>query len=329
MENKLHRAICHFCAHCQNPTGPNCSHWSRLDSTWSVQCKSCTKQHLNDDTKQTGNSVLQRHTDQILIYCLFQLWNRRCCRKYSSGSSVVQIENSALCQSGSDLDTNSSNWSGSDSKQNGICGVESGSDSTPGSQFRVRFKTSGSIWALCCLQYTGPLKFQKFHSTSPVSLKLWHCDPGLVRVRKFFTLKMIKFWNLEAVKFATRLSRTNKTSVNLMNFSLFPVIHWARFFEAVILCFRFGDLYEWNKVTTCVHNILSGRRRIEHYGEITIRNTKSIACLCKLTFVKVQLISKQESVVICDDNCCVWMRLNTQQWLTSHLSQYCCSLGVM
>ncbi|XP_054643533.1 oxysterol-binding protein-related protein 6 isoform X3 [Dunckerocampus dactyliophorus] len=49
---------------------------------------------------------------------------------------------------------------------------------------------------------------------------------------------------------------------------------------------RFGDHYEWNKVTTCVHNILSGRRWIEHYGEITIRNTRSSACLCKLTFVK-------------------------------------------
>ncbi|XP_032422855.1 oxysterol-binding protein-related protein 6 isoform X4 [Xiphophorus hellerii] len=49
---------------------------------------------------------------------------------------------------------------------------------------------------------------------------------------------------------------------------------------------RFGDHYEWNKVTTCVHNILSGRRWIEHYGEITIRNTKSSTCLCKLTFVK-------------------------------------------
>ncbi|XP_028969325.2 oxysterol-binding protein-related protein 6 isoform X1 [Esox lucius] len=48
----------------------------------------------------------------------------------------------------------------------------------------------------------------------------------------------------------------------------------------------FGDHYEWNKVTTCVHNILSGRRWIEHYGEITIRNTKSSACICKLTFVK-------------------------------------------
>lgn len=50
---------------------------------------------------------------------------------------------------------------------------------------------------------------------------------------------------------------------------------------------RYGDCYVWNKVTTCIHNILSGRRWIEHYGEITIRNTKSSVCICKLTFIKV------------------------------------------
>ncbi|XP_043433104.1 oxysterol-binding protein-related protein 6 isoform X16 [Leopardus geoffroyi] len=50
---------------------------------------------------------------------------------------------------------------------------------------------------------------------------------------------------------------------------------------------RYGDCYVWNKVTTCIHNILSGRRWIEHYGEVTIRNTKSSVCICKLTFVKV------------------------------------------
>lgn len=49
---------------------------------------------------------------------------------------------------------------------------------------------------------------------------------------------------------------------------------------------KYGDLYEWNKVTTCVHNILSGRRWVEHYGEITIRNSRSATCVCKLTFVK-------------------------------------------
>ncbi|KAG5213692.1 hypothetical protein JEQ12_009478 [Ovis aries] len=50
---------------------------------------------------------------------------------------------------------------------------------------------------------------------------------------------------------------------------------------------KYGDCYVWNKVTTCIHNILSGRRWIEHYGEVTVRNAKSSVCICKLTFVKV------------------------------------------
>lgn len=49
-----------------------------------------------------------------------------------------------------------------------------------------------------------------------------------------------------------------------------------------------GDHYEWNKVTSCVHNILSGQRWIEHYGEISIRNTNSDVCQCKITFVKAK-----------------------------------------
>ncbi|XP_060937284.1 oxysterol-binding protein-related protein 3 isoform X4 [Limanda limanda] len=51
---------------------------------------------------------------------------------------------------------------------------------------------------------------------------------------------------------------------------------------------EFGDHYEWNKVTSCIHNILSGQRWIEHYGEITIRNTSSDICQCKITFVKAK-----------------------------------------
>lgn len=50
---------------------------------------------------------------------------------------------------------------------------------------------------------------------------------------------------------------------------------------------RFGDHYEWNKVTSCIHNILSGQRWIEHYGEMAIRNVNSDAFQCKITFVKV------------------------------------------
>ncbi|XP_056908045.1 oxysterol-binding protein-related protein 7 isoform X1 [Takifugu flavidus] len=49
---------------------------------------------------------------------------------------------------------------------------------------------------------------------------------------------------------------------------------------------RFGDHYEWNKVVTCIHNVLSQQRYLEHYGEVTIRNLKSNACTCKITFVK-------------------------------------------
>ncbi|XP_058504686.1 oxysterol-binding protein-related protein 3 isoform X3 [Solea solea] len=51
---------------------------------------------------------------------------------------------------------------------------------------------------------------------------------------------------------------------------------------------EFGDHYEWNKVTSCIHNILSGQRWIEHYGEVTIRNSNSDVCQCKITFVKAK-----------------------------------------
>lgn len=51
---------------------------------------------------------------------------------------------------------------------------------------------------------------------------------------------------------------------------------------------RFGDHYEWNKVVTCIHNVLSQQRYLEHYGEVTIRNLKNNACTCKITFVKVK-----------------------------------------
>ncbi|XP_047216959.1 oxysterol-binding protein-related protein 3 isoform X1 [Girardinichthys multiradiatus] len=51
---------------------------------------------------------------------------------------------------------------------------------------------------------------------------------------------------------------------------------------------RFGDHYEWNKVTSCIHNILSGQRWIEHYGEISIKNSHSDVCQCKITFIKAK-----------------------------------------
>ncbi|XP_035471566.2 oxysterol-binding protein-related protein 7 isoform X2 [Scophthalmus maximus] len=49
---------------------------------------------------------------------------------------------------------------------------------------------------------------------------------------------------------------------------------------------KYGDHYEWNKAVTCIHNVLSPQRWLEHYGEVVIRNMKSDICTCKITFVK-------------------------------------------
>lgn len=57
----------------------------------------------------------------------------------------------------------------------------------------------------------------------------------------------------------------------------------------VCLCFSFGDHYELDRVTSCIHNILNGQRWIEHYGEMTIRNiaNEEDTSVCKVTFFKV------------------------------------------
>uniref|UniRef100_A0A8C2JPK9 Oxysterol-binding protein n=1 Tax=Cyprinus carpio TaxID=7962 RepID=A0A8C2JPK9_CYPCA len=42
----------------------------------------------------------------------------------------------------------------------------------------------------------------------------------------------------------------------------------------------FGDRYEWSKVTSCIHNILSGQRWIEHYGEIHAKQAFNFIYVC-------------------------------------------------
>ncbi|KAJ8335051.1 hypothetical protein SKAU_G00406900 [Synaphobranchus kaupii] len=49
---------------------------------------------------------------------------------------------------------------------------------------------------------------------------------------------------------------------------------------------RYGDHYEWNKVVTCIHNVLSQQRWLENYGEVVIRNLNSSVCTCKISFLK-------------------------------------------
>ncbi|XP_054846812.1 oxysterol-binding protein-related protein 3 isoform X2 [Eublepharis macularius] len=69
---------------------------------------------------------------------------------------------------------------------------------------------------------------------------------------------------------------------------------WGKSMEIVpvgtthVILPAFRDHYEWNKVTSCIHNILSGQRWIEHYGEIIIKNLNDHTCHCKLTFIKAK-----------------------------------------
>ncbi|XP_053193806.1 oxysterol-binding protein-related protein 7-like [Scomber japonicus] len=58
---------------------------------------------------------------------------------------------------------------------------------------------------------------------------------------------------------------------------------------------KYGDHYEWNKAVTCIHNVLSQQRRLEHYGEVIIKNTQSDICTCKITFVKSRYWSSDSS----------------------------------
>nr|XP_004652860.2 oxysterol-binding protein-related protein 3 isoform X5 [Jaculus jaculus] len=69
---------------------------------------------------------------------------------------------------------------------------------------------------------------------------------------------------------------------------------WGKSMEIVpigtthVILPAFGDHFEWNKVTSCIHNILSGQRWIEHYGEIVIKNLNDDSCHCKVNFIKAK-----------------------------------------
>ncbi|KAM4598578.1 oxysterol-binding protein-related protein 7-like isoform 1-T4 [Polymixia lowei] len=58
---------------------------------------------------------------------------------------------------------------------------------------------------------------------------------------------------------------------------------------------KYGDHYEWDKAVTCIHNVLSQQRWLEHYGDVVIRNTQSDVCTCKITFVKSRYWSSDSS----------------------------------
>jgi hypothetical protein len=47
---------------------------------------------------------------------------------------------------------------------------------------------------------------------------------------------------------------------------------------------KFNETYQWNKIVMYVHNVMGASRKIEHYGEITIRSTNGTSCT--ITFPK-------------------------------------------
>ncbi|XP_066988597.1 oxysterol-binding protein-related protein 6-like isoform X6 [Macrobrachium rosenbergii] len=57
------------------------------------------------------------------------------------------------------------------------------------------------------------------------------------------------------------------------------------------------DHYEWNKVTTCVHNLFGGGQRwVDQYGEMIIRNPNK-GLTCKLSFVRASSWSSKRHEV--------------------------------
>ncbi|XP_022913092.1 oxysterol-binding protein-related protein 6-like [Onthophagus taurus] len=56
-----------------------------------------------------------------------------------------------------------------------------------------------------------------------------------------------------------------------------------------------GDLYSWNKVTTCVHNLFSSQRWVDQYGELYITNGR---ISCKITFSKASYWSAKRHEIL-------------------------------
>ena len=78
---------------------------------------------------------------------------------------------------------------------------------------------------------------------------------------------------------------------------------------------RYNEHYTWNKVTTCIHNLLGGQRWVDHYGETVIENQPS-GIKCKLTYAKVPLQQSSSSQAFP----IIWGRRNGVEYHSSTLS---------
>lgn len=58
--------------------------------------------------------------------------------------------------------------------------------------------------------------------------------------------------------------------------------------------------YQWNKITTCVHNLFKGERYVDIYGELTITemgNDRNDKLTCKITFDKASYWSSSQNEI--------------------------------
>lgn len=73
---------------------------------------------------------------------------------------------------------------------------------------------------------------------------------------------------------------------------------WGKSMEIIpfgdvhVLLKRTRSHYKWNKVTTCVHNIIKGQRWVDQYGEMII--TDDLGIKCSLTFIKASYWSNKK-----------------------------------
>ncbi len=55
-----------------------------------------------------------------------------------------------------------------------------------------------------------------------------------------------------------------------------------------------GDTYEWNKITTCIHNLFGGSDRwVDLYGQLVIKSGGASRLTCKIDFVKASYWSNK------------------------------------
>jgi hypothetical protein len=97
----------------------------------------------------------------------------------------------------------------------------------------------------------------------------------------------------EQVSHHPPISATHCASKNFIHEQVFQakVKFWGKSMEvhpegySRVTLPKFNETYQWNKIVMYIHNVMGSAKKIEHYGEITIRCTNGVSCT--ITFPKV------------------------------------------